>query len=584
MNENKLKSMYGQTPQSFENRIRYTLAKAESAPIRRLPLRTALVAACITVLTVSAGLAAFSSQVADFFGKLYGDDKRDELISGKIAHTGDSVTIANVTYTLDEVVYIESGLYGVGRIIPADENTRILTYDYTAEDLPALTGDEQLLYAQVIAEAVSVDGGDMIDLPTSSYSCELLGNGSVQYAFTLPTGTAVTNGASYTLRMRVSTYQATKDGQRLEDTHTIETWFVTFEPKAAVTVVPTPQPTAVPTIGNVKVITPESYQQTGTLPVYKAQLRTEENTAFFSFDPAVFNASGVAERTTRDAYYREENYVFCDEARLRVTGITLEYAEYEGEYTIYYTLEGQSPNGPHPRPAFSSAVADLGHYAYWEQTGEQLENTALNGCTLSEAEKLAQDLFAQLDLDDYQLSYALDMTQERIARLGAQYTQAWAGSSYYYDKTWDYAAATKNDEGFFLLYTRQVDGISVDKGNFYNPIRLYVSGGAIRYVNIDDLYKATGDSYTPEKLVTAEEIIAFFGSDNAHRERHRLNNPTLQSLTLLYMPTRAQNAADGMIYAPVWYAEYTFTDTVPREGWAWYSALDGTLIEDCYSY
>lgn len=576
--------MYGQTPQSFENRIRYTLAKADSAPIRRLPLRTALVAACITILTVSAGLAAFFSQVADFFGKLYGDDKRDELISGKIAHTGDSVTIANVTYTLDEVVYIESGLYGVGRIIPADENTRLLTYDYTAEDLPALTGDEQLLYAQVIAEAVSVDGGDMIDLPTSSYSCELLENGSVQYAFTLPTGTAVTNGASYTLRMRVSTCQATKDGQRLEETHTIETWFVTFEPKAAVTVAPTPQPTAVPTIGNVKVITPESYQQTGTLPVYKAQQRTEENSAFFSLDPAVFNASGVAEHTTRDAYYREENYVFCDESRLRVTGITLEYMEYDGEYTIFYRLDGQVPDGPHPRPAFSSAVADLGHYAYWEQTGEQLENTALNGCTLSEAEKLAQDLFAQLDLDDYQLSYALDMTQERIARLGAQYTQAWAGSSYYYDKTWDYAAATKNDEGFFLLYTRQVDGISVDKGNFYNPIRLYVSGGVIRYVNIDDLYKATGDSYTPEKLVTAEEIIAFFGSDNVRRERHRLNNPTLQSLTLLYMPTRAQNAADGMIYAPVWYAEYTFTDTVPREGWAWYSALDGTLIEDCYSY
>ena len=584
MNENKLKDMYGSTPQSFENRIRYTLSKAESAPVRRLPLRTALIAACITVLTVSAGLAAFSSQVAEFFGKLYGDDKRDELISGKIAHTGDSVTIANVTYTLDEVVYIESGLYGVGSIIPLDENTRILSHDYTPEDLPALIGDEQLLYAQVIAEAVSVDGGDMLDLPTSSYSCEPQVDGSVQYAFTLPTGTAVTDGVSYILRMRISTCEATKEGQRLEDTRVTETWFVTFEPKAAVTVAPTPQPTAVPTIGNVQVITPESYQQTGTLPIYKAQQRTEENTAFFSLDPAVFNASGVAEHSTRDTYYREENYVFSDEARLRVTGITLEYAEYEGEYTIYYNLEGQSPSGPHPRPAFSNAVADLGHYAYWEKMGEQLENTTLNGYTLSEAEALAQDLFTQLELDDYQLSYALDMTQERIARLGAQYLKDWESSSYYYDKTWDYAAATESDEGFFLLYTRQANGITVDKGNFYNPIRLYVSGGAIRYVCIDDQYKATGDSYTPEKLVTAEEIIAVFNSDNARRERHQLNHPTLHTLTLLYMPTRAQNAADGMIYAPVWYAEYSFTDAVPREGWAWYSALDGTLIEDCYSY
>ncbi len=572
MNNDKLKSMYGQTPKSFENRIRYTLAKAESVPVRRAPLRIALIAAMALVLTIATAAALFSSQVAEFFG-------RPELSDGKIAQIGESTIIGDLTYTLDEVVYVPEGLYGVGRITSAQEGVRILSYD--AEPADFSVEGFTILHAQVTVEAVAVDGGEMLPLSASGYDMVPQDDGSVQFAFILPRSIAVTEGTEYTLKMNVSSRKA----EGADDMHRVDTWQVSFTPVyAQPTAAPQPQATEVPSVNGVQIIAPDGYQIGDALPVYKAQLRTEENTAFFSLDPAAFNTSGITQHFTRDTYYREENYVFSDEARLRMTSITLEYAEYDGEYTIFYKLDGQSPDGPHPRPAFSADVAELGFSAYWEQPQEQLEKIELNGFTLAEAQSLAENLLSQLDLDDYQLSYALDMTKERIARLGSLNQKIMESANFYTDKTWDYSAASADDEGFFLLYKKQAGGILVDKGDMYNELRLFVANGQIRYVMIDDLYRATGDSYLAENLLSAEEMIAAFSRDNARRERHRISQPKLHTLTLSYMPMRAENAADGMIYAPVWYSEYSFTDAVPREGWAWYSALDGTLIRDCYTY
>ena len=567
--------MFGSTPKSFENRIHFALMQAEAAPKRHLPLRTALIAACALILTIAAGLAAFSSQVAEFFG-------RPELSNGKIAQVGESIMIGNLTCTLDEVVSIPEGLYGVGRITSAQEDVRILPYD---ADPAAYQADASaIIQAQVTVDAVAVDGGEM--LPLSEYSFEMLpqSDGSVQFAFILPRSIAVTEGASYTLKLSIASCNALSESTA-DEMRRIDTWQVSFTPVyAQPTAAPQPQETAIPSVNGVQIITPDGYEIGNALPVYKAQLRTEENSAFLKINPACLNDSGVKERCTRNEYYLDEHYIFNDGARLRATGITLEYAEYDGEYTIFYKLDGQAPDGPHPRPAFSAEVASLGYSAYYVQPQEQLEKTELNGCTLSDAQALAESLLSLLDLDDYQLAYALDMTQERIARLGSMHLKDMESASYYTDKSWDFSAAATDDEGFFLIYQKQVGGIPINKGDMYNEARLFVANGKIRYVIIDDLYRATGDSYLPDKLLTAEEVIAAFNRDNARRELHSISLPKLHTLTLAYMPMRAQNAADGMIYAPVWYAEYTFTDGTNQDGWAWYSALDGSLIRDCYTY
>ena len=35
--------------------------------------------------------------------------------------------------------------------------------------------------------------------------------------------------------------------------------------------------------------------------------------------------------------------------------------------------------------------------------------------------------------------------------------------------------------------------------------------------------------------------------------------------------------------APAWLAHYTYQDGRQETGWAWYSALDGSLLGDCYT-
>ena len=576
MKENKLKSMYGATPQSFESRIRYTLAKAEAAPIRRAPMRTVIIAALIAALTFTTAAAFFSSRAADFF-------IRPELNNGKIAQIGESTTIGNLTYTLDEVVSIPEGLYGLGRITSAQEGVRILPCDTDPAAFPA--DNSIAIHAQVTVEGVAVDGGEMLPLTACSYEMLPQDDGSMQFAFILPRSITVTEGADYTLKMCTTSRKASSEDTAADDMNHIGTWQVSFMPVyIQPTAAPQPQATEIPSVNGVQIIMPDGYQTGDALPVYKAQLRTEENSAFLKIDPAHFNDSGIKEHHTRDDYYLEETYVFHDETRLRATGITLEYAEYDGEYTIFYKLDGQSPDGPHPRPAFSAETAELAYFAYYHQPQEQLEKTELNGHTFEEAQTLAASLLSQLDLDDYQLSYALDMTQERIARLGALHQQNMESASYYTDKNRDYSAASVHDEGFFLLYKKQAGGALISKDDISNELRLFVADGKIRYVVIDDLYRATGESYLPEKLLTAEEIIASFNRDNARRELHHISQPQLHALTLCYMPMRAENAADGVIYAPAWYAEYSFTDGTLRDGFAWYSAQDGTLIRDCYTY
>ena len=60
-----------------------------------------------------------------------------------------------------------------------------------------------------------------------------------------------------------------------------------------------PQATEVPSVNGVQIIAPDGYHIGDVLPIYKAQMRTEENTAFFSLDPATFNTSGIAQVRNR---------------------------------------------------------------------------------------------------------------------------------------------------------------------------------------------------------------------------------------------------------------------------------------------
>lgn len=261
MNRNDLKRMYGSTPVSFQNRIEQTLAHArvQESRTRRPAGRIVLVTALVLALSLGTCLAVFHSQVADYFGWFYGDDLQQELLAGNIAQQEQSMQLGDVIYALQEVTYIDNGLYGVGRITPANENVVLMAEDYAVtnaagyglfygpesrapEGTPtyaelAKQKNAKIVQVSAVPEAVGVDGGTVLPLSSVGYSMLPQQDGSVTFAFEIGTGVAVEEGSEYTIRMWSSNWEVTPEGKWLReepnDTYKGINWDAIVYPKPA---------------------------------------------------------------------------------------------------------------------------------------------------------------------------------------------------------------------------------------------------------------------------------------------------------------------------------------------------------------
>ena len=261
MNRTDLKRMYGSTPASFQNRIEQTLAhvRVQGSRTRRPVWRVALVTALILALSLGVCTAMFHSQVAEYFGWFYGERLQEELLAGNIAQEEHSVQIGDVIYNLQEVTYIDNGLYGVGRIAPANENVVLMAEDYQVTDAAgyglyygpdsrapegtptyaelAKQKNARIVQVTAVPEAVGVDSGTVLPLGTVGYSLLPQTDGSVTFAFEISTGVAVEEGSEYVIRMWSANWQVTPDGEWLtqepNDTYLGETWDAVVYPKPA---------------------------------------------------------------------------------------------------------------------------------------------------------------------------------------------------------------------------------------------------------------------------------------------------------------------------------------------------------------
>lgn len=261
MNPNDLKRMYGSTPERFQRRIHQALlTQPEAKPIpARSTWRTALITALVLALTIAVAAAAFTSKVADVYGWSYGENKRDELLAGKIAQEACSVQVGDAIYTLEEVTYIDDGLYGVGSIRPAHEGIILMAEDYQVTDAAgyslyysdsvdppadapsyadlASSRHAKILMVHCLPEAIGVDGGTMITPPTFGYFAIPQMDGSILFGFEIPTGAAVEDGAEYTISLWASNWEITPEGEWLRDepndTYTGDTWDAVVYPKPA---------------------------------------------------------------------------------------------------------------------------------------------------------------------------------------------------------------------------------------------------------------------------------------------------------------------------------------------------------------
>ncbi|MBN1777819.1 MAG: DUF4179 domain-containing protein [Clostridiales bacterium] len=596
MNKNDLQTMYGATPDSFTRRVAFALKKTEEKPMKHT-MRTVLIAAAIIVLLTAAAYAVFSSQVAELFGTMYGDDTKSWLEEGSVATTDQTYTLGDIVYTLDEVVYRNNGLYGVGTIRAKEGsdvvimmNDQLLSDPYgydihggigrpetapegtkTVADVAKEKGGKVLL-ACIRLSKIGVDGGELLEPGSAGYSWAQQRDGSFLYTFEVSDGVVVDEGTTYQIEMHSYFFDTDADGNLIQDTKQVGDWLVTIQPEPISEQTGEPAAdteTPAQTIGDVELIVPEEYTETGTLPVYNAITRDfGEN-----LQPELFNQSGVAQTDGT-------LIIFNDEAQLNWSPETLFYGEYKGTYNGNYRKPEREPMILALK-TLSNAASDLAGHAYnnwpdegacWE--GVTLEKTTLAGITLDSAKAKLEALLETLNVEGYTCDYALDMDIERIRSMGETWNRI-LEENQWNSAVLDYSLAAEENEGFYLHYT---NGVKSDGNRF--DIYAYVTQKGIAYLQLRDLYIRGDVVSTPETLVSPESVMAALPVEMTDSRFSDMTLDHIVSIELTYAPARAADKTDGMVFTPAWYVIYRDNEGAEYDydSYAIFNAVDGAML------
>ncbi len=611
MKQDQLKQMYGATPESFRHRVAFALKRTEERTKKhRIRVRTVFILSAALVLLTAAAYAAFSSQVTAFFGKLYGNDMQAWLEKGDVAAVNKSFMLDEVEFTLDEVVYRDNGLYGIGTIRPQAGSKAVIIpedhkpdepYGYdihgeggAAEKAPAgastiadkarETGGK-LLVVRTLPDQIGVDGGEMLTPGCIGYTSVPQRDGSLRFSFEMSDAYAVEEGQVYTIQMWASVCEMTSEGKLLTDTRHGENWTVELEPTpisegslaTAESAEPamTPAPVSEASIATAKpaepeLIVPEAYNKTGTLPIYRATARDFAD----GLQPELFNQSGIA---SRDKW----QIIFTDEAILQFGPEALFYRECSGTFNANAGTEYEADYIP--RPVLSNEIAGLASWAIngWPGDGKvyQLEKTALTDISLDEAKKTLETLLNRLGLTGYTCDYALDMSAERIKALGSDMNAMITSGKFFTNlPQYDYSQVSAADEGFYLSYHKPGDGRNLGNGDIFS-VYAYVTRRGVVETSIRDAY-IPGDVYgTPDSLVDPQKILIRLPEEVA-ASRFPGKVVSVSSIRLTYAPMRASKKADGMVLSPIWLVIYQDEEAAEKgyNCWAEFNAVDGKLL------
>ncbi|MBQ6961027.1 MAG: DUF4179 domain-containing protein [Clostridia bacterium] len=549
-------------------------------------ISAALVLCIIVGLSIiGTAYALSSSQVAEFFGLHWNQELGESLKEGKIAQIGESVTVGDVVFTLDEIVYKDRALYGVGTARPVHENDVIIPMDL-AEDLEYFAQNEE---ARALVEKAKASGGRMFttdSMPTKigvdegtmlmpgciGYYDIANEDGSVTFSFEASDGFAVNEGVSYQIMMESWVWQMNENGEKMDGTRVQGDWTVSciptvLNPSAEKTEM---SPVSVIEQDGYELVVPEAYRETGTLPVYRAVEADFTKTV----NPEWFNGTGTKDGAdTLDIRLKDDRDVlFADNARLSLSPEALFYNEYADEAYA---------------KADSGVIVELIWMRKWENhRGEfTLEKTELSGIALSEAQAQAEALMEKLGMacNQYVCDEALDMSLERIQTMGAIWEKAIADGELLVDddyQPYDYSAIPASEEGYYLHYSPL--GVEMTAaGGRYGAI-FYVNGRGIVYANIRNQFNRGEIVTAPETLIAPDAAIQTLAEEMGHSlSRHDEEIKAVQQVALTYEAVRAENKSDGMVFVPTWMILYQDTSAV-RQGYSCYAlinAVDGTLID-----
>ena len=578
---------------------------------------SALVLVIILILAmIGTACAVFPSQISKVFRDFWNWDEGERLKEGKIAQIGRSVTAGGVEFTVEEIAYKDRALYGVVTIRAADEKDAIVPIDTVwemqneegpinpdkwpkgaraVEKVKATGG--RLLTSEMYVNRIGVDDGVMLDTGSES-KFQWRYDGSITEMFMITDGFVVEEGTSYQIEITFIGYEVGENWERPdeeEDYHYEKRTFSCVPVQMETDSTPLPLPAElqkfeVPAEELIRkgyeVITPAAYQETGTLPVCEAVRTDMRKTA----DPAWFNTSGILKETKdgEDVYY-----TFNDRAELCL---------YEN-HLFYYDQE----NPVHGNTTDTDAIVSCAFSHDAEKYDElyaglyTLEQEALPGITLEEARGKAEELFARMGMDSnqYTCTYALDMSMDRIRKLGAAEKAAYERNKAYMTvypeyELYDYDAIPETKEGYYLEYMPAE--IDAGGGSENYGAALYVTRSGIAYVTILNVFSKGETVYTPEKLISAEDAVRRLTEEvKGLRNEAARDVGTVRKVILNYEALRTDNKTGKMAFVPVWTVVYdepgfpgwTVAYGDPEEyqdydgytpSYALFNAADGSLI------
>ena len=569
-------------------------AKGEEPVKRKISL--ALVLSIVGILAVmGTAYALFSSQVAEFFGQHWNQELGARLQEGKIAQIGESVTVGDAVITLDEIVYRDRGLYGIGTVRPVHEEDVMIPMDTADLIMMANTEDLHLeeedaapvrqaydaamsliektrtaggktLTVTTMPQKIGVDEGTMLQPGVVGFYDIANEDGSLTYSFEASDGFVVNEGTTYQIMMVSVVEQIDEKGFPVEGTRQRLEWTVSCTP-AFITETRMPSDTAssnvtvLTEVGYELIVSPE-YQETGTMSIYQA-IETDFTTGV---NPEWFNTTGIATGAGTDFIE------FNDHAVLSSSPEALFYDEYQGEVFS---------------EAQSGAIVRVIWVKDWDGHRDefQLEQTELTGITLEDAKAQAETMISQLGLDcnHYVCEYTLDMSLDRIQTMGAIYEKAIVDGELLTDDDWvpyDYSRIPASEEGFYLVYRpAQID--ASDAAGRYGLV-FFINSRGIVFAHLRNQFNMGDPVETPEKLITHEDAIARFNREiNQSRYGADSQTITILKIILTYEPVRASNAENGMVFVPTWAIVYQDQKASQQgyERYALINAIDGTLID-----
>ena len=578
MDQLNLRDAFGGMPAEMRDALMRTARSVkEEEPVKKRISATFVLACALLLALIGTAYALFSSQVADFFAQHWNAELGERLRQGKLAQIGESVTVGDVAVTLDEVVYKDRALYGVGTVRPVREGDVLVPEEFAHdpeyfpmnEEAQAIAAEAKasggrLLTTSSMPLKVGVDGGTLLTPGCIGYYDIRNADGSLTFSFEASDGFAVSEGTSYQIQMESWVEQMDAQGRTIDGTMQKTVWTVSCVPEfiAEPSAAAPDQPATIENQSDYELITPQEYRETGTLPVYRAA----ETDFASTVDPAWFNATGVVSGAGT------EEIRFADHAILNPGREALFYYEFtDDRYT-------EAP---------SNVIVDRAWVRNWPgHQGEfTLEKTELTGITLREAQAAAEELITRLGIgsNGYVCTEALDLSWERIQAMGAIWEQAIADGGLLVDddyQPYDYSAIPVSEEGYYLAYSPL--GVDTSPAGGRHSVIFFVNSRGIVYAAVRNQFTRGEAVSTPETLITPEAAIATLteelGRSLSWNDREI---KSIQRAALTYEAVRADNKADGMVFVPVWMILYQDASAVASGSscYALINAVDGALID-----